>query len=232
MAMGIGLRLDAVETRSDTGCPRLGRRSSRPTASPAAPRSTGRSEGRSTRMTTGMVVPAGCHDAAPGRPRSRCPGARTACRACPKSAISIRLRKSRRRSWAAAFRSCPQPKRLPGELADATAPIVIPGPRANDDWSQPGGEPTNAPGHLALSAGVRQTWSASAGTGSNKAGRIIASPIVYGGSIHARCRGQRYRLLPPPAVQPSGAVARADAGEDGERWVVVYDRQSFLAWRL
>ncbi len=70
-------------------------------------------------------------------------------------------------------------------MADATAPIVIPEPRANDDWSQPGGEPTNAPGHLALSAGVRQSWSESAGTGSNKAGRVVASPIVYGGKIYA-----------------------------------------------
>lgn len=73
--------------------------------------------------------------------------------------------------------------KLPGELADATGPIAIPPPRPNDVWTQPGGEPTNAPGHLAF-AGSRQTaWSASAGTGSSKVGRVTASPIVYDGKV-------------------------------------------------
>jgi outer membrane protein assembly factor BamB len=73
-----------------------------------------------------------------------------------------------------------------GELADATAPIVLPPPRLNAAWSQPGGEPNNAPGHLALSAStLKQAWSASAGKGTSKVGRVTASPIVYEGRVFA-----------------------------------------------
>ncbi len=70
-----------------------------------------------------------------------------------------------------------------GELATATKPITLPAPQANQDWAQPGGDARNAPGHLALAGAVRQAWSASAGTGSSKSGRITASPIVYGGRV-------------------------------------------------
>lgn len=75
-------------------------------------------------------------------------------------------------------------EKVAGELAEATAPIVVPPARANDDWTQPGGEPNNAPGHLALASTVRQSWSADAGTGSSKRGRLTATPIVYGGRVY------------------------------------------------
>lgn len=71
-----------------------------------------------------------------------------------------------------------------GALPGAEKPITLPPARANDTWAQPGGEPNNAPGHLALASAVRQTWSADAGTGSSKKGRITASPIVYDGRIY------------------------------------------------
>ena len=78
----------------------------------------------------------------------------------------------------------PKKQKIPGELADAAAPITLPTPVANADWTQPGGEADNAPGHLSLAAAVRQTWSADAGTGSSKKGRITASPVVYGGRVY------------------------------------------------
>ncbi len=68
-------------------------------------------------------------------------------------------------------------------LAPANQPIVLPPPVANIDWSQPGGVPSNAPGHLALGAAPKQIWSVSAGTGSSKAGKVTASPIVYAGRV-------------------------------------------------
>jgi len=70
-------------------------------------------------------------------------------------------------------------------LAEAAAPIVIPPPRPNDAWSQPGGEANNAPGNVALSGALHQMWSASAGEGSSKTGRVTASPIVFDGKIYA-----------------------------------------------
>jgi outer membrane protein assembly factor BamB len=70
------------------------------------------------------------------------------------------------------------------ELASADRPVVLPPPHANDSWTQPGGLPNNAPGHLALASTVRQAWSADAGTGSSTYGRLTASPIVYGGRVY------------------------------------------------
>jgi len=73
-----------------------------------------------------------------------------------------------------------------GELSDAAAPIVLPPPRVNDAWPQPGGEANNSPGHLALSANtLKEAWSASAGKGTTKVGRVTAPPIVYDGRVFA-----------------------------------------------
>lgn len=77
----------------------------------------------------------------------------------------------------------PEKEKIPGELADASAPIVIPAPVANTEWTQPGGMPSNVLGHLALSGSPREVWRASAGSGSSGQGRVIASPIVYGDRI-------------------------------------------------
>jgi outer membrane protein assembly factor BamB len=70
------------------------------------------------------------------------------------------------------------------ELAAADRPVVLPPQRANETWTQPGGLPNNAPGHLALGNAVKQVWSADAGTGSSSYGRLTASPIVYDGRIY------------------------------------------------
>lgn len=74
--------------------------------------------------------------------------------------------------------------KVPGELADASTPIALPPVRANESWSQPGGDPNNAPGHLALSGAVKQTWSADGGTGSSNKGRVTASPVVADGRVY------------------------------------------------
>ena len=78
----------------------------------------------------------------------------------------------------------PAQEKIPGELADAAEPIKLPPPRANESWAQPGGEPNNAPGNLELSGTVHEAWSADAGTGSSKVGRVTASPIVYDGRVY------------------------------------------------
>ena len=73
--------------------------------------------------------------------------------------------------------------KMPGERAENAGPVVLPPLRSNADWTQPGGEPTNVTGHLSF-GGVRQTaWSASAGTGSSKTGRVTAPPIVYDNKV-------------------------------------------------
>jgi outer membrane protein assembly factor BamB len=78
----------------------------------------------------------------------------------------------------------PSQDKMAGELADGSSPSTLPPPHANDSWAQPGGEPNNAPGHLELAGTVREAWSADAGKGSSKIGRISASPIVYDGRVY------------------------------------------------
>lgn len=73
---------------------------------------------------------------------------------------------------------------MTGELADASRPIVLPAPRANEDWAQPGGEPNNSPGHLAFDGAANEAWTADAGAGSGNVGRVTASPIVFGGHVY------------------------------------------------
>jgi outer membrane protein assembly factor BamB len=78
----------------------------------------------------------------------------------------------------------PAQDRQIGELAEANAPIVVPAPRLNDAWAQPGGEPSNVPGNLALTAStLKEAWSASIGKGTTKVGRVAATPIVYDGRV-------------------------------------------------
>jgi outer membrane protein assembly factor BamB len=79
----------------------------------------------------------------------------------------------------------PMQEKVGGELADGSAPIVIPVARANESWAQPGGEANNAPGNLVLPGSIKQAWSASAGKGTSKTGRVMASPIVYDGRVYA-----------------------------------------------
>lgn len=69
------------------------------------------------------------------------------------------------------------------ELATAEQPIILPAPVVNDDWSQPGGNASNSPGHLVLNTSLKKSWSADAGAGSSKEGRVTAAPIVYGGRV-------------------------------------------------
>ncbi len=77
----------------------------------------------------------------------------------------------------------PAAEKIPGELASGDKPIVLVAEHENEAWAQPGGEATNAPGHLALGAAVHQSWSADAGSGSGKIGRVTASPIVFGDRV-------------------------------------------------
>lgn len=73
---------------------------------------------------------------------------------------------------------------ISSNLAEADKPITLPAPRVNDSWPQPGGEPNNVTGNLALAGALHQVWSADAGAGSSKTGRVMAGPIVYDGRIY------------------------------------------------
>ncbi|MBT3070557.1 PQQ-binding-like beta-propeller repeat protein [Rhodomicrobium sp. Az07] len=68
--------------------------------------------------------------------------------------------------------------------AEVASPVSLPPAVMNASWSQPGGVPTNAPGHLAFGQNMRTAWTASAGEGSSKRMRLTAIPIVYDGKVY------------------------------------------------
>lgn len=70
------------------------------------------------------------------------------------------------------------------ELAPADRPVIVPAPVVNDSWPQAGGNARNAPGNVTLNTALKQVWSADAGTGSSKTGRLMASPIAYDGRVY------------------------------------------------
>jgi len=87
-------------------------------------------------------------------------------------------------------------EKLPGERQSIlleTDPLVVdpqasrvpplPAANANADWSQPGGPPTNDPGHLALGTSPKRAWNGRVAHASNSEARLSASPIVYQGQV-------------------------------------------------
>ena len=68
------------------------------------------------------------------------------------------------------------------EPAIADVAITLPDAQANDDWSQPGGNPSKAMGHLALGASVSQVWTTSI-KGSTPQARLASSPVISGGKL-------------------------------------------------
>ena len=58
--------------------------------------------------------------------------------------------------------------------------------RLNANWSQPGGNVENSPGHLSYSGGVKAIWSRNVGTISTKRARANSSPIVHQGIVYVK----------------------------------------------
>jgi outer membrane protein assembly factor BamB len=62
--------------------------------------------------------------------------------------------------------------------------VLLPDARVNDSWPQPGGNSSNANGHLAAPGPLSQVWSVSAGSGSDRVAQLLAPPIVADGRIY------------------------------------------------
>ena len=84
----------------------------------------------------------------------------------------------------------------------ASDPVVVPAAVDNSSWLQPGGSASNAPGNLAAGASLARAWSVSAGEGSSSDGRLVASPIVVGGTVYVLDAATRVN-----AVSSSGSRA-------------------------
>jgi outer membrane protein assembly factor BamB len=101
-----------------------------------------------------------------------------------------------------------------GELAPADRPIVLAPVSNNESWPQPGGSASNAPGHLAFGAAPRVVWSADAGKGSGKYGKISASPIVYDGRVYTLDAAGTVSAF---AASGGSAVWRVSVTPEGEK---------------
>ena len=90
---------------------------------------------------------------------------------------------------------------------EAPGPITLPPAVMNASWSQPGGVPTNAPGHLAIGDALHTVWTANAGEGSSKRERLTAIPIVYDKKIFTMDAEGRSARFPRRTGAFSGASA-------------------------
>ncbi|MEM7778127.1 MAG: PQQ-binding-like beta-propeller repeat protein [Pseudomonadota bacterium] len=78
-----------------------------------------------------------------------------------------------------------QPSTVGGvELASADRPVSLPPAIVNASWSQPGGTPSNAPGHVTFAGNARKAWSVDIGDGSGSRARLTAGPVVANGRIY------------------------------------------------
>ncbi len=89
-------------------------------------------------------------------------------------------------------------ERLPGERipvvspgatssiasVEAARPVSVSDPQTNEVWTQPGGNASNAPGHLAFSGRLSPRWQADIGAGSSSDGQLIAKPVVGGNRVY------------------------------------------------
>jgi outer membrane protein assembly factor BamB len=66
----------------------------------------------------------------------------------------------------------------------ADVPVVVPGPAANPDWPQPGGNASKSIGHVALGGAPARAWSVSIGEGNSAAGRLGSEPVVADGRVY------------------------------------------------
>lgn len=91
--------------------------------------------------------------------------------------------------------------------------VILPAPQENASWSQPGGVPSNAPGHLAYSGGIKTLWTEDAGAGSNSEGRVTALPIVHAGKVFTLDREGRVSAF----SLGGGGVWKAETRPENEK---------------
>lgn len=91
----------------------------------------------------------------------------------------------------------------PDEGLEAEA-VVLPPPEPRTDWPQAGGGPSHEQGHPAAGDRLVVAWTADLGTGSSARRRIMASPVIAGGTIYA--------------MDAESQVSAFDAASGHRRW--------------
>jgi outer membrane protein assembly factor BamB len=86
-------------------------------------------------------------------------------------------------------------RRREPDPAIAELAVRLPPPVVNPEWPEPGGYPNHAMQHLALGDGVKRAWRSSIGSGSSRAGQILASPVVFGNRVFTVDASERVRAF-------------------------------------
>ena len=76
-------------------------------------------------------------------------------------------------------------KTIEPDSSIADEAVALPPVVANEDWSQPGGNPRHVLSNLSLPSQLKVAWQADVGTGSNDDVQLLAQPIVENGVIYA-----------------------------------------------
>jgi outer membrane protein assembly factor BamB len=97
------------------------------------------------------------------------------------------------------------------ELQDVQ--IVLPPQAVNAEWSQPGGSPSGAMGHLALSAQPTRVWQISIGQGSDATRKLNATPVVSENRLFAMDTEGRISAFDATSGRPLWQAAIALEGE-------------------
>src|SRR3954469_21914792 len=88
----------------------------------------------------------------------------------------------------------------------ASVPVALPPSEPNPAWPVPGGVPTHAAGHPALSDRLARAWITGIGEGASRYTRILSQPIVAGGRVFA--------------MDGAAQVSALDAASGGRIWAV------------
>jgi outer membrane protein assembly factor BamB len=103
-----------------------------------------------------------------------------------------------------------------GDLAPGAAPrpVSLPPQSGNANWTQPGGTPGNAPGHLSLAGELKTAWRSDAGRGASSYGRPVAVPLVYDGKVYTLDAGGQVTAF---SAASGGVVWRKNLTPENER---------------
>ena len=88
--------------------------------------------------------------------------------------------------------------------------VILPAAVTNANWSQPGGSPTKATGHLSIGETIAPAWTAKM-AGSSLRVRLAAAPVVYGGRLYA--------------VDTDGMVHAYDTATGQQVWSVALEKR-------
>jgi outer membrane protein assembly factor BamB len=91
---------------------------------------------------------------------------------------------------------------IEADPALADVPIMLPPPFANEDWSQPGGSPGKAMGHVMVGSSLRKVWSRSIGDGETGQRKLLAAPVVAGGRLFAMDTSAQVTALDAASGRP------------------------------